>query len=290
LRYCYYLLKSKKNEIIDLANYTVGLGHIKESDLKEFEIMLPSIQKQKEIVEKIDTFMIRVIETGKILNLYEKTLILEAKTMYQENKCKMMKLKDIGTFLKKSKRKASDGLENGKYRFYICSNDKIKWCNEADYTQQCIIFGDGGIPTINIDTNFSCSSHNHIFVSNNKEATNVYIYNFIKGKMDLLKNGFIGTTIENISKDYLENLEIPVPSLDIQKQLESDFEYMILTKKKIKEWEEKGNELIQQLSKYSQTKLKEKKEVEKKSNEIVDKLNEEPKQIVKKIRKQIATL
>ena len=39
----------------------------------------------------------------------------------------------------------------------------------------------------------------------------------------LLINGFTGTTIKHISKEYLKNLDIPVPSLHIQQQLESDY-------------------------------------------------------------------
>lgn len=64
----------------------------------------------------------------------------------------------------------------------------------------------------------------------------------ITGNIELLNNGFTGTTFKNISKEYLKNLYIPVPTLKIQKQIESEYEYLIYSKNKIKEWEKKGNE------------------------------------------------
>jgi type I restriction enzyme S subunit len=49
--YLYYYLKFIKNKIMDLAHYTTGLGCIKKSDIVNIKIPIPSIEKQKEIVE-----------------------------------------------------------------------------------------------------------------------------------------------------------------------------------------------------------------------------------------------
>jgi len=49
--YLYYYLKFIKNEIMDLAHYTTGLGCIKKGDIEGLKIVIPSLDKQKEIVE-----------------------------------------------------------------------------------------------------------------------------------------------------------------------------------------------------------------------------------------------
>ena len=49
--YLYYYLKFIKNEIMDLAHYTTGLGCIKKGDIEGLKIIIPSLDKQKEIVE-----------------------------------------------------------------------------------------------------------------------------------------------------------------------------------------------------------------------------------------------
>ena len=117
-----------------------------------------------------------------------------------------VKLGDICEFLQKSKRKASFGQEKGQYNFYT-SSDKVQRCDVADYKEECLIIGDGGVANIKIDNCFSCSDHNHII----KTKHNLYIYYLICGNITLLSDGFSGSVLKNLSKDYLLNLEIPIP-------------------------------------------------------------------------------
>lgn len=41
--------------------------------------------------------------------------------------------------------------------------------------------------------------------------------------MEILEIGFIGTAIKHISKEYLNKIEIPIPTLIKEQQLKSDF-------------------------------------------------------------------
>jgi type I restriction enzyme S subunit len=129
-----------------------------------------------------------------------------------------VKLGDICEFLQKSKRKASFGQKKGEYNFYT-SSDKVQRCNVADYKEECLIIGSGGIANIKLDTNFSCSADNFIVKSKN----NNYLYNFLRGNMNLLSDGFSGSVLKHISKEYLLNLQIPIPK----------------SPQKIKEWVDK---------------------------------------------------
>jgi type I restriction enzyme S subunit len=49
--YLYQYLKFIKNDIMDLAHYTTGLGCIRKSDIEDIKIPIPSLERQKEIVE-----------------------------------------------------------------------------------------------------------------------------------------------------------------------------------------------------------------------------------------------
>ena len=118
----------------------------------------------------------------------------------------LMKLGDISEFMPKSKRKASFGQVLGKYNFYT-SSDKVQKCDIADYNEECLIIGDGGDANIKIDNIFSCSDHNHII----KTKYNTYIYYLLSGRIELLSDGFSGSVLKNLSKDYLKNLQIPIP-------------------------------------------------------------------------------
>ena len=119
---------------------------------------------------------------------------------------KLVKMKELCEFKSKSKRKASFGKQNGQFNFYTSSN-KIQKCDVADYEEECLIIGDGGIANIQLDSNFSCSDHNHIVKCNN----NIYVYYILCGNIKLLSDGFTGSVLKNLSKEYLKNLKIPVP-------------------------------------------------------------------------------
>jgi type I restriction-modification system DNA methylase subunit len=130
----------------------------------------------------------------------------------------LVKLGNTCTFLPKSKRNASFGQSIGKYNFYT-SSDKVQKCNIADYNEECLIIGSGGVANIKIDNIFSCSADNMIL----KAPYNKYLYNLIKGNINLLSDGFTGSTLKHLSKDYLTNLKVPVPK----------------SKEKITEWVDK---------------------------------------------------
>lgn len=157
----------------------------------------------------------------------------------------LVKLGDIAEFKPKSKRKANDGKKEGKYNFYT-SSDKIQKCDEADYNEECLIIGSGGVANIKIDKMFSCSADNFIVKTN----YNNYIYCIITGNINLLADGFTGSTLKHISKEYLKNLQIPIPK----------------SKDKITEWvnkiskpyDEKNNKQnkLKELETYIQNKIK----------------------------------
>lgn len=130
----------------------------------------------------------------------------------------LVKLGDICEFLPKSKRNASFGKTEGLYNFYT-SSEKVQKCDIADYQEECLIIGSGGVANIKIDNYFSCSADNLLL----KTKFNWYVYYILKGNMKLLSDGFTGSTLKHLSKDYLKNLYIPIPK----------------NPEKIKEWTDK---------------------------------------------------
>ena len=157
----------------------------------------------------------------------------------------LIKLGDICDFLKKSKRNASFGQQTGKYNFYT-SSDKIQKCDIADYNEECLIIGDGGVANIKIDNIFSCSDHNHII----NTKYNKYIFYLISGNMNFLIDGFSGSVLKNLSKEYLQKLELPIPK----------------SEQKINEW-------VNNISKPYDKKNENEKLILKLEEEIKDKIN-----------------
>lgn len=136
---------------------------------------------------------------------------------------KKVKFKDIFSFEKKSKIKAGDGfkLGEGKYPFYTSSDTLSKSLNEFLFEKESLIFGTGGLASIHHSNNkFAVSTD--CFVTQPKDLKSVYVkyvYFYLSGNMHLLENGFKGAGLKHISKGYIEDLEIPLPSLQIQQKI-----------------------------------------------------------------------
>lgn len=226
-KYLYYYLQNIKNEIMDLANYTTGLGNINMNSIKNLKISIPkSIEYQKKIVDEIEHLDNYNKICKKSIETIELYLYDEIKRIVEDNKCVTKKIKDICEFKKKSRRTAGEGCNSGKYPFYICS-EKEKFLDECDYKDEMLIIGDGGNPRINIDFNFSCSSHNYLLIGDKI----FWIYYFLKSNMKILKKGFSGATIKNISKTYIENIEIPVPKDKLMIGIKETHKHILATKK-----------------------------------------------------------
>jgi type I restriction enzyme S subunit len=121
------------------------------------------------------------------------------------------KLGNMIEYKKKSNKKASEGKDNGKYRFYT-SSEKIKLCDFVDFKNDlCLIVGTGGNGSLFLDNNFSCSSDNFVCTTKNNDLTK-YIYNYLKCEWtESKKKLFNGSTIGHLNKENLNNYQIPIP-------------------------------------------------------------------------------
>ena len=117
----------------------------------------------------------------------------------------LVKLADVCQFLPKSTRPASYGQPVGKYNFYT-SSATVQRCDTADYKTEALIIGSGGVANIKMDKNFSCSDHHFIITSEHQH----YLFHLIKSNMQFLSDGFRGSTLKNLSKSYLQNLQFPM--------------------------------------------------------------------------------
>ncbi|MCF0217786.1 MAG: restriction endonuclease subunit S [Malacoplasma sp.] len=119
-----------------------------------------------------------------------------------------MQLKELFSFLPKSKRPASYGKSEGKYPFFNSSNVVNKFMDVPDYNGEFLIIGDGGSGNCKY-YNGSFSSSDHTYVLQPKENVNCKLIKYFleKDSYKILNEGFKGVGIKNISKSYIENIE-----------------------------------------------------------------------------------
>jgi len=136
-------------------------------------------------------------------------------------KAEKKKLGDIVEYLpKKLKLKAGDGKTEGKYRFYSSSQDKVMYYDEYEFKEECILLGRGGIASVHLATKF-CISHDDVYVlrPNDKKININYLYHYLINNKQLLI--FTGNTggLKHLSKENINQVKIPVPSLEVQEEI-----------------------------------------------------------------------
>lgn len=133
-----------------------------------------------------------------------------------------LKLKEIFKFLPKSNLKASDGNDDGNFKFYTSSQNVSKRIDKAIYFQEAIIFGNGGTANLHYSVEpFSTTSHCFVAVQKTDKVNSKYVYYYLFGNIQLLERGFKGAGLKNISPKYIENIEIPLFSIEIQNKIVS---------------------------------------------------------------------
>lgn len=218
-KYVYYILKTIKNDIMDLATYTTGLGNIKQENLKNIEIPVPSLKMQNEIVRQMD-FM---NDCNKTCEQRIKQLGIAAQNfvnIQQNEQALIEKMESLCDFTC-VKHDTSFGQEIGKYKFYTGGVRTELYTDICDVKQISIIINrtnGSGKCNIFLDKNFSCATQTLVFTTKN-EVTTKYIYYYFKNNINLLEEGYQGTKHKNITLEYVMNIEIPVPSLDIQNKI-----------------------------------------------------------------------
>ena len=127
-------------------------------------------------------------------------------------------LGEVCKFLSKSKRQASYGEKQGQYPFYTSSQTCSKYCDEYDYEDECLIIGTGGNANIKYSSKFSCSTDNFVIKINPGQLVK-YVYYYLSINIEVLQKGFVGVGLQHISKEYISNIKIPIPSLERQQEI-----------------------------------------------------------------------
>jgi type I restriction enzyme S subunit len=159
------------------------------------------------------------------------------------------KLGDMCEFLPTTKHTSSIGKDVGLYRFYNSSQDNKLYLDTYEISNKSIIIGNGGNFCIHLDNNFTASKHVSVLQVINISLYNIsYIYYYLLKNIEILKEKSAGATISWLNRTNISDIEIPIPSLDIQKQiveiLDNDYNIIKTNKDLIKMYEARKKNII----------------------------------------------
>jgi type I restriction enzyme S subunit len=224
--YLYLYLRNTKNNIMDLARYTTGLGCINSNKIKQFKIPIPSLEIQQKIVTELDQLeeytkaLKQVLEhTKKTKEIYQRCAFIEDIRKLLEG-CEWKPLGDVCEFVPGKRIKSKYGLNTGKYPLFYCSILGNLYTNEYTYDQEGIMInktnGSGRCMVYYYNGKYSVGESTHHIKSN--IANNKYIYYDLFNNIPKLESKYEGANQKSLSNNNLQKIKIPIPSIEIQEK------------------------------------------------------------------------
>ena len=160
---------------------------------------------------------------------------------------KKIKFGDLFEYENKSRIKAGDGLAEGEYPFYTSSSILSKYLDEYTFDKTSLIFGTGGNASIHYcESPFSVSTDCLVvFAKDETICFPKFVFYYLFGNINLLEEGFKGAGLKHISKGFINDLQIPLPPLPIQKRIAEILDAADALKRKDQALLKKYDELAQ---------------------------------------------
>lgn len=223
-RYIYNNMKTRISEIEEM--YTgMNQKQLSIDDIKELEIPIPSLEKQKEIITRCEEFKQQIEQSETTIEQLEKTKKLLADTyirpLFTSNEIK--KLGEVCT-LRQGEYVKKDDKVSGEYDIYG-GGDKSGNINRYN-AENCIVVAKDGI-SINcvrfITGKFFLNHHAWEVKSNNTVDIN-YLRYYLQSTQQKIFELATGSAQKGINQESFKDLEIPVPDLETQQEIVKKYE------------------------------------------------------------------
>ena len=122
----------------------------------------------------------------------------------------MYKFADVFEFQKKSKIKAGDGKESGRFPFYTSSSELSKYVDNALFDGESLVFGTGGNASVHFaDGKFAVSTDCLVAQPKTDDINPKFVCHYLFGNIRILEEGFKGAGLKHISKGYISDIDLP---------------------------------------------------------------------------------
>ncbi len=197
-------------------------------DFLNIDIDLPSIEKQREIVEEYETLSRRIRLNEQMIEKLEAT----AQALYRkifvdgidkENLPDGWRMGTLGEVAKivTGKLNSEDAVENGIYPFFTCSQETYR-TNSYAFDQEAVLLAGNNASAVYplkiFKGKFNAYQRTYVISSMHNNVSNKQIYYAIKDKLEDFKGSSQGTTTKFLTIKILD--EIPILIVDTNSYIE----------------------------------------------------------------------
>lgn len=220
--YLFWFLKMKQEDIYKMQT-GAGQPHVYSKNIASMQIPIPSIEMQQKFIdycERIDkTNQQTKIQINALKELNANHLEMCRMKFPINNRDIRKKLADVLIDVNSSKMIPTGERVNGEYDYYSCSRNKLS-SQIYHYEGEYLIQGSRGTICESIfisNGKFTVGTSVFIAKPNNSLVLIKYVYNFLKNNSYLYD--ISGASIPMISKKSFYNIQIPIPSLEVQQSI-----------------------------------------------------------------------
>ncbi len=231
-KYLFYILRNKEADII--GNAGAAFASINRKDIQEIKIPLPPLEVQKQIVAEIEQYQ-KVIDGAKqVVENWKPSFRIDPDWPIVELGEVFCRLSNNIDPQKKQGNVNYVGLENIEPNTGRLIGDiETKYQNiksaKTYFEPDQVLYGKLR-PNLNkvFYTNFYgiCSTDIFVLQGNRNKVNHKFYSNYLRSKLfnDKVLQGLGGAQLPRVSWNYLSKIQVPLPSIQVQKQLVEEIE------------------------------------------------------------------
>ena len=232
-KYIFRYLKAKQKHIYKLQK-GMGQPHVYGKDLAKIKIPLPPLSVQKEIVEKIEVKQKAIDAAKEVIRNLERERAYFGASLRRIEGIEWVELGEVAEVIAGQSPEGKYYNENGEgIPFYqgktefteIYLGKPKKWTSKITKVAErndILMSVRAPVGPVNIATEKICIGRG-IASIRAKEIDKMFLFYFLKSIEDKIRGGG-GAVFDSINKKQIEEIKIPLPSLEIQQKLVAEAE------------------------------------------------------------------
>ena len=199
-------------------------GGMAKDALLDMIFPVPSIDRQREIVEEYETLSRRIsLNEQMIQNLEATAQALYRKTFVdnidKENLPEGWRMGTLGEVAKivTGKLNSEDAVENGMYPFFTCSQETYR-TNSYAFDQEAVLLAGNNASAIYplkiYNGKFNAYQRTYVISSLLQTVSNKHLYYAIKDKLEEFKGSSQGTTTKFLTIKILDEIPVIIPNVE----------------------------------------------------------------------------
>ena len=185
---------------------------------------IPSIDRQREIVEEYETLSRRIRLNEQMIEKLEDTAQALYRKMFvdgidKENLPEGWRMGTLGEVAKivTGKLNSEDAVENGMYPFFTCSQETYR-TNSYAFDQEAVLLAGNNASAIYplkiYSGKFNAYQRTYVISSLHQTVSNKHLYYAIKDKLEEFKGSSQGTTTKFLTIKILDEIPVTIPNIE----------------------------------------------------------------------------